>query len=90
MLISSCRSSPSSGRRRGTDLHNRRRNEYFQEDHFHFWRRSICGGLYGLAQSPELNISKRHGNLRDAQSLIVQAYQKIDTAPVPLDHREGG
>ncbi len=29
-----------------------------------------------LAQAPVVNISKKHGNLRDAQEAIVQAYQK--------------
>jgi len=43
-----------------------------------------------FAQSPTVNISKRHGNLRDAQSFIVQAYQKVETAQTDNGGRMAG
>jgi hypothetical protein len=38
-----------------------------------------CAGVV-FAQAPVVNISNRHGNLRSAQSYIVQAFQRIDNA----------
>src|SRR5271170_7373638 len=41
-------------------------------------------------QAPVVNIGTRHGNLRNAQSDIVQAYQKIETAQRDNDGQLGG
>jgi len=41
-------------------------------------------------QAPVVNIGNRHGNLRDAQSNIVQAYQRISRAQVANDGQLGG
>lgn len=43
-----------------------------------------------FAQSPVVNIPRRHGNLRDAQNFIVQAYQKIDSAQIDNRGHMGG
>jgi hypothetical protein len=43
-----------------------------------------------FAQVPEVNIGERHGNLRAAQSYIVQAFQRIDDAQVDNNYRLGG
>jgi hypothetical protein len=41
-------------------------------------------------QAPVVNIGTRHGNLRNAQSNIVQAYQKIERAQQDNDGQLGG
>lgn len=41
-------------------------------------------------QAPVVNIGNRHGNLRDAQSNIVQAFQRISRAQVANDGQLGG
>ena len=47
---------------------------------------TVGGSMFGqepavvYVQRPTVNISRRHGNLRDAQSYIVQAFQKINQA----------
>ena len=52
---------------------------------------TAAASLLGCAQfifaEPVVNISPRHGNLRDAQSLIVQAYERITNAQI--DNRGG-
>lgn len=39
----------------------------------------VCGGV-ALAQRPGVDIGSRHSNLAEAQSLIQQAYDKIEVA----------
>jgi hypothetical protein len=41
-------------------------------------------------QAPVVNIGNRHGNLRSAQTYIVDAYQKIETAQRDNDGQLGG
>jgi hypothetical protein len=41
-------------------------------------------------QAPVVNIGNRHGNLRNAQANIVDAYQRIDRAQAANDGRLGG
>ena len=41
-------------------------------------------------QAPVVNIGNRHGNLRSAQSYIVQSYQKIEQAQHDNDGQLGG
>ena len=41
-------------------------------------------------QAPVVNIGERHGNLRSAQSYIVQSYQKIERAQHDNDGQLGG
>jgi hypothetical protein len=48
-----------------------------------------CGGVI-FAQSPVVNISSRHGNLRAAQSYIVEAFQKINAAQRDNQDQLGG
>lgn len=48
-----------------------------------------CGGVI-FAQSPVVNISNRHGNLRSAQSFIVSAFQKINEAQRDNQDQLGG
>ena len=48
-----------------------------------------CGGVT-FAQAPVVNIGNAHGNLRAAQSFIVQAYQRIDTAQHDNKEQLGG
>jgi hypothetical protein len=43
-----------------------------------------------FAQAPVVNIGSRHGNLRAAQSYIVQAFQKLDLAQQDNRYRLGG
>jgi hypothetical protein len=42
------------------------------------------------AQAPIVDIGQRHGNLRDAQQLIVQAYAVIDRAQYDNHSQLGG
>jgi hypothetical protein len=48
-----------------------------------------CGGVI-FAQSPVVNISSKHGNLRAAQGFIVEAFQKIDAAQKDNRDQLGG
>ena len=48
-----------------------------------------CSGAI-FAQAPVVNIGNRHGNLRAAQSYIVQAYQRIESAQRDNDGQLGG
>jgi hypothetical protein len=41
-------------------------------------------------QAPVVNIGNRHGNLRNAQANIVEAYQRIDRAQAANDGQLGG
>ena len=47
------------------------------------------GGIM-FAQAPVVNIGTKHGNLRAAQSYIVQAYQKINQAQRDNQDQLGG
>ena len=55
---------------------------------------AVAAGLLGCAQfifaGPVVNISPRHGNLREAQSLIVQAFDRISTAQADNRYELGG
>jgi hypothetical protein len=41
-------------------------------------------------QAPVVNIGNRHGNLRNAQQNIVQAYQRVERAQAANDGQLGG
>lgn len=51
-------------------------------------------GLLGCAQlilaDPVVNISSKHGNLRDAQALIVKAYERVTVAQSENRYKLGG
>ena len=53
--------------------------------------RTVVAGLLDctpfIFADPVVSISSHHGDLRDAQSLIVQAYERITVAQA--DHRNG-
>jgi hypothetical protein len=56
---------------------------------------ALCGAtVVGCAtaqpQAPVVDIGDRHGNLREAQELIAQAYQVVDRAQVDNDAHLGG
>ena len=56
---------------------------------------ALCGavaasGCATAQQAPVVDIGERHGNLREAQELIVQAYRVIDRAQADNDSRLGG
>ena len=48
------------------------------------------GSLVIVAQTPNVNIGNRHGNLRAAQQSIVQAYQQIEAAQNANNYNLGG
>ena len=48
-----------------------------------------CAGVV-FAQAPVINISNRHGNLRAAQTYIVQAFEKINRAQTDNQDQLGG
>ena len=58
----------------------------------------VLGAIFGAAvatgcataQAPIVDIGQRHGNLRDAQELIVQAYTMIDRAQYDNHSHLGG
>ncbi|MBB3228228.1 hypothetical protein FHW69_002863 [Luteibacter sp. Sphag1AF] len=54
----------------------------------------VATSTFGCAtmaqQPPRVDIGSRHGNLRDAQQHIVQAWQLISTAQYDNDSRLGG
>jgi hypothetical protein len=45
---------------------------------------------YLLAQEPPVNVGERHGNMRAAQQLIQQAWQKVDAAQQDNNYNLGG
>jgi hypothetical protein len=49
----------------------------------------VCGSVM-YAQAPVVNIGSKHGNLRAAQSYIVQAWQKINAAQGDNHDQLGG
>ena len=55
---------------------------------------ALCGatvvGCATAQQAPVVDIGDRHGNLRQAQELIAQAYQLVDRAQVDNDAHLGG
>lgn len=55
---------------------------------------TVAAGILGCAQlifaGPVVNISQRHGNLREAQSLIVQAFDRISNAEADNRYDLGG
>jgi hypothetical protein len=50
---------------------------------------SACGGVL-LAQRPPVDVGEKHGNMRAAQQLIQQAWQKIDDAQQDNNYNLGG
>jgi hypothetical protein len=50
----------------------------------------IAAGCATAQQRPIVDIGERHGNLREAQQLIVQAYETIGRAQYDNDSRLGG
>ena len=51
---------------------------------------AVVAGCASAQQRPVVDIGERHGNLREAQSLIVQAYEVLSRAQVANDARLGG
>jgi apolipoprotein N-acyltransferase len=47
-------------------------------------------GAVGLAQQPPVDAGERHGNMRAAQQLIQQAWQKVDEAQQDNNYNLGG
>jgi hypothetical protein len=43
-----------------------------------------------FAQEPRVNVGERHGNVRAAQQLIQQAWQKVDEAQKDNNYNLGG
>ncbi len=55
---------------------------------------AICAafalGAVVFAQRPPVNVGERHGNMRAAQQLIQQAWQKVDEAQQDNNYNLGG
>jgi len=55
---------------------------------------AICAaftlGAVVFAQQPRVDVGERHGNLRAAQELIQQAWQKVDVAQQDNNYNLGG
>jgi hypothetical protein len=49
----------------------------------------VTGGA-AMAQEPPVDIGQRHGNLREAQQLVRQAFDDITNAQVDNDYALGG
>jgi hypothetical protein len=47
-------------------------------------------GAVLFAQQPPVNVGERHGNMRAAQQLIQQAWQKVDEAQKDNNYNLGG
>jgi len=47
-------------------------------------------GAVVFAQRPPVNVGERHGNMRAAQQLIQQAWEKIDAAQQDNNYNLGG
>jgi hypothetical protein len=47
-------------------------------------------GAIVFAQQPPVNVGERHGNMRAAQQLIQQAWQKVDEAQRDNNYNLGG
>jgi hypothetical protein len=47
-------------------------------------------GAVMFAQAPGVTVGERHGNMRAAQELIVQAWQKVDEAQQDNHYNLGG
>jgi hypothetical protein len=70
-----------------------------QEKKFMIKRKLIVGaalfGTFALSaiafpQEPHVNVGERHGNMRAAQQLIQQAWQKVDEAQKDNNYNLGG
>ena len=51
---------------------------------------SFALGAVLFAQQPPVNVGERHGNMRAAQQLIQQAWQKVDEAQRDNNYNLGG
>jgi hypothetical protein len=51
---------------------------------------SFTLGAVLFAQQPAVNVGERHGNMRAAQQLIQQAWQKVDEAQKDNNYNLGG
>jgi hypothetical protein len=49
---------------------------------------ALC--VIALAQGPRVDVGERHGNMRAAQQLIQQAWQKVDAAQHDNNYDLGG
>jgi apolipoprotein N-acyltransferase len=47
-------------------------------------------GAVAFAQEPHVNVGEKHGNMRAAQQLIQQAWQKVDEAQKDNHYNLGG
>jgi hypothetical protein len=51
---------------------------------------SFVLGALAFAQAPNVTVGDRHGNMRDAQELIRQAWMKVDVAQQDNHYNLGG
>ncbi|HSZ50733.1 MAG TPA: hypothetical protein VK801_04110 [Caulobacteraceae bacterium] len=51
---------------------------------------ALAVGGVAMAQEPPVNIGQRHGNLREAQQLVREAFDDISNAQVDNDYALGG
>jgi aerobic-type carbon monoxide dehydrogenase small subunit (CoxS/CutS family) len=51
---------------------------------------SFVLGAYVFAQAPNVTVGERHGNMREAQELIRQAWMKVDVAQQDNNYNLGG
>jgi hypothetical protein len=49
---------------------------------------AVC--VIAIAQEPRVDVGERHGNMRAAQQLIQQAWQKVDVAQQDNNYNLGG
>jgi hypothetical protein len=49
---------------------------------------AVC--VIAFAQGPRVDVGERHGNMRAAQQLIQQAWQKVDAAQQDNNYNLGG
>ena len=51
---------------------------------------ALALGVIAFAQEPRVDVGERHGNMRAAQQLIQQAWQKVDEAQKDNNYNLGG
>jgi hypothetical protein len=51
---------------------------------------ALALGVIAFAQEPRVTVGERHGNMRAAQQLIQQAWQKVDEAQKDNNYNLGG
>jgi hypothetical protein len=65
-----------------------------QPEETHMLKKSLLVGIalcvLAFAQQPRVTVGERHGNMRAAQELIQQAWQKVDVAQQDNHYNLGG